>query len=311
MQGSAFLGEQEAEPRAYVHGFRDRMDERYDLLRMVRDEKYKYIRNFLPQMPYFHHQYIGYMYEMPTMRDWQALADAGALAGPAANWMTLSKPVEELYDVEVDPFEVNNLALDPEYRETLDRLRGELRRWQAEIIDLGLLHEADMRTRFGPGSPYDGARRDREGYPIDRILDAAELAGRGDPSDVATLASLLDDADPGIRWWGATGLAIRGASSLPVSGRLVAALDDPSPWVRVAAADALCRLDRTGEAVPALILALGDANDWVRLAAINVLDRLDDRAAGAGPSLRAALEDANPYVVRVAEHAVKAFDDAE
>lgn len=311
MQGSAFLGEQEAEPRSYVHGFRDRMDERYDLLRMVRDKKYKYIRNFLPQMPYFHHQYIGYMYEMPTMRDWQTLADAGALNGPPAIFMTMSKPVEELYDVEVDPFEVNNLALDPAYRETLDRLRGELRRWQTEIVDLGLLHEADMRTRFGSGSPYDGARRDRAGYPIDRILDAADLASRGDPSDVATLAGLLDDTDPGIRWWGATGLAIRGTSSLPVAGRLVAALDDPSPWVRVAAADALCRLDRTDDAVAALIQAMADANDWVRLAAINVLDRLDDRAAAAEPSLRAALEDPNNYVVRVAEHAVEAFDEAE
>ena len=102
MQGSAFLGEQQEEPRQYIFGFRDRMDERYDLLRMVRDQRYKYIRNYLPQLPYFHHQFIGYMYEMPTMKDWQAMADAGTLTGPAAAFMTLSKPAEELYDTEAE-----------------------------------------------------------------------------------------------------------------------------------------------------------------------------------------------------------------
>jgi HEAT repeat protein len=124
---------------------------------------------------------------------------------------------------------------------------------------------------------------------------------------VAALADLLGDADPGVRWWAATGLAIRRESALPVASRLRAALADPAPWVRVAAADALCHQGRIDEALPALIEAMRDPNGWARLAAINVLDRLDGRAAPAEAALRDALDDENPYVVRVAEHAVEAF----
>jgi uncharacterized sulfatase len=311
MQGSAFLGDAKAGPREYVHGFRDRMDERYDLIRMVRDKRYKYIRNYLPHLPYFHHQHIGYMYEMPTMRDWQRLADEGELTGPPAAFMALSKPVEELYDTEADPFEVDNLASSPEHREILDRLRAEHRRWRREIIDLGLLPESDLRARFGDLPPYDAVRLDPSSDPFDRIAEAADLAGRGDPSDIDDLADLLDDPDPAVRWWALTGLAIRGESAGPVASRVLGAREDPAPWVRVAAADVLCRLGRVDEAIPTLVEVLGSENEWVRLRAINVLDRLDGLAAPAGPAIRKALEDPNNYVVRVAEHAIEALDRAD
>ena len=87
MQGQPFLGDQEAEPRKYVHGFRDRMDERYDLLRMTFDGRYRYIRNYHPERPWFHDQYISYLYEMPTMQVWQRLADQGQLTGAQAIFM--------------------------------------------------------------------------------------------------------------------------------------------------------------------------------------------------------------------------------
>ena len=308
MQGSAFLGAGQGMPRTYVYGFRDRMDERYDLLRMVRDDRYLYIRNYLPHLPYFHHQFISYMYEMPTMRDWQRLADLGMLEGPAAAFMALEKPVEELYDTRADPDQVANLAHDPEHRDALERLRAEHRRWQLDVKDLGLLPESDLRTRFGAESPFDAVRRDPTLYPIERIADAADLAGRGDPSDVDDLAALLVDDDPSVRWWAATGLAIRGASGRPVAALLIEAMDDPAPWVRVAAADALVAQDRLEPALPVLIDAASDPNEWVRLRALNAIDRLDDRAGTAEAAIREALDDPNAYVVRVAKHAIEAFD---
>ena len=145
MQGIPFLGAKAGAPRLYVYGFRDRMDERYDLVRSVRDHRYKYIRNYMPQLPWFHEQHISYMYEMPTMRAWQRLADLGKLTGPPAVFMARQKPLEELYDIENDPFEVRNLAALPEQAATLERFRGAHRQWQEEIIDLGLLPEADLR----------------------------------------------------------------------------------------------------------------------------------------------------------------------
>ena len=50
-----------------------------------------------------------------------------------------------------------------------------------------------------------------------------------------------------------------------------------------------------------------DRNEWVRLLAINTLDRLDLDARPALATLKAALNDSNSYVVRVAEYALEPF----
>ncbi len=311
MQGKAFLGDQQTEPRRYVYGFRDRMDERYDMLRSVYDGRYRYIRNYMPHLPWFHHQYISYMYEMPTMRVWQRLADAGKLSGPPAVFMALSKPTEELYDTQADPFEVKNLADSPEHQEVLQRLRKEHRRWMTEIVDLGLLPEPDLRTRFGDEPQYAAVRRDPSLYPFERIAAAADLANRRDPSSAPALADLLTDSDPAVRYWGAVGLGALGDAASATVGSLNTALNDESPTVRVAAADALCRMNRVGEALPTLTGSMKDENEWVRLMAINVLDRIDEAARPAYEVLDHAREDKNGYVVRVAEHALEPFQNGQ
>ncbi|MBM4077002.1 MAG: sulfatase, partial [Planctomycetes bacterium] len=84
-QGQAFLGPfQSDKKRKYVYGHRDRMDETYDLIRTIRDHRYRYVRNFMPWQPYS--QDITYMNNMPTMKEWRELAALGKLSGPAADW---------------------------------------------------------------------------------------------------------------------------------------------------------------------------------------------------------------------------------
>lgn len=311
MQGQVFLGPHASEPRQYVYGFRDRMDERYDLIRSVRDARYRYIRNYQPQLPWFHSQYISYCYEMPTMRVWQRLADEGKLNGAPAVFMALTRPTEELYDTQADPWEVHNLADAPEHQETLRRLRTAHRDWMREILDLGLLPEADLRTRFGNQPPYSAVREHPALYPFDRIADAADLAGRRDPSCLGDLKQRLTDTDPAVRYWGATGLGMLGESAAKAAPQLEAALSDSKPAVRVAAADALLRIGRDEPALPVLIDAMKDQNEWIRLQAINVLDRIGPRARSACPVIDRAQEDPNAYVVRVAEHARRQFRTAD
>ncbi len=308
MQGKPFLGARAAAPREYVFGFRDRMDERTDLIRSVRDARYKYIRNYIPQLPWFGSQHISYMDEMPTMRAWQRLADQGKLTGASAIFMASSKPTEELYDTRDDPFEVHNLADAPEHRDTLRRLREAHRAWQEEIIDLGLLPEADLRTRFGTRAPYDAVRRDPSLYPLRRIADAADLANRRESSDLPKLVELLRDGDPAVRYWAAVGIGSLDDAATPAAKATADALADPAATVRIAAADALCRMGAIDRALPALVKGLKDGNPWARLQAIQVLDRLGDAARPALADLKAARGDANEYVVRVAEHAVRHFE---
>jgi uncharacterized sulfatase len=309
MQGQPFLGKHAAKPREYVYGFRDRMDDRYDMIRAARDQRFKYIRNYHPEKPWFHDQFISYMYEMPTMKVWQRLADEGKLTGPPAIFMAKTRPMEELYDTQADPHEIRNLAGLPEHKATLEKLRAACRTWQKDIIDLGLLPESDLRSRFGKTPEYTAVRLDPKAYPLERIAAAADLANRMDAALQPQLIDLLKDQDVAVRWWGTVGLGSLGGRKLADEKAAVEALrkalSDPSATVRVGAADALCRLNQFDEAVPVLGKALADGNEWLRLEAVNVLDRIDEKARPVLEAIQQAKGDKNQYVVRVVEHTLK------
>lgn len=297
LQGTAFLDEQAGPPREYIYGIRDRMDERYDLTRAVRDARWKYLRNYRPELPYA--QPIEYMEEMPTMREWRRLAAAGKLDGPAALFMQPTKPVEELYDTEADPDEVNNLASRKEYRDVLERLRAEHLRWVRETRDLGFLPEAEMWRRVGDRTPYEFGR-DRDSYPQDRILAAAQRAS----IEGREFAELLADSEAAVRWWTLVRLL---ASLEDLSDQVPAierALMDESPSVRLAAADILCSLGRTQRALSILEEGLIASEPYVRLDAANRLDRLGDLADSTREAMRKVRNDGNGDVQKVLRHAL-------
>lgn len=145
LQGQVFLGPNRAVERKYIFAARDRMDEAYDRIRCVRDKRYKYIRNFHPELPYA--QRIDYMEQMPTTRVWREL-NAEAKLNPAQKlWFAKTKPSEELYDLERDPHEINNLAGSSKHRDKLNELRAALDRWIAETGDMGAIAESELIAR--------------------------------------------------------------------------------------------------------------------------------------------------------------------
>jgi N-sulfoglucosamine sulfohydrolase len=152
MQGEAFLGGREAAPRDYVYAARDRMDETYDIIRAVRDKQYKYIRNYQAQKPYV--QYIDYMEKMPTMQEMRRLNKAKDLVGVQKNFFLPEKPEEELYDTVADPHEVNNLAQQSAYGNTLRRFRKAHKQWMKATGDLGLVKEDVLMERVRPGGKW-------------------------------------------------------------------------------------------------------------------------------------------------------------
>ncbi|MCA9114315.1 MAG: sulfatase-like hydrolase/transferase [Planctomycetaceae bacterium] len=166
MHGQVILGEHTAPPREYIFAHRDRMDETYDLIRAVRDQRYKYIRNFMPRRSYG--QNIDYMNKMPTLQDMRRLHAVGELKGPEQLYFLPRKPVEELYDLAADPFEIHNIAADPAHRETLSRLRTVLETWQVEIGDLGLVPEPLLMEAMRPDSKYEVTAR-----PVAQVREEA------------------------------------------------------------------------------------------------------------------------------------------
>ena len=77
MQGHAFAGKYETESPEFSYGFRGRMDERVDLVRSVMDQRYVYLRQYMPHRIYG--QYIQYMFQTPTTRVWHDMFHAGKL----------------------------------------------------------------------------------------------------------------------------------------------------------------------------------------------------------------------------------------
>jgi len=152
MQGRAFLGRQKAEPRQYVFAARDRMDEAYDIIRAVRDRRFKYIRNYMPHLT--RSQDIEYMNKMPTMQEMRRLNAEGRLSGPQKQYFEPTKPIEELYDTLSDPHEVNNLAEDPRYKDVLERMREVHIKWMKETNDVGLIPEPEFDEMKRPAGKW-------------------------------------------------------------------------------------------------------------------------------------------------------------
>ncbi|MCS7254597.1 MAG: sulfatase-like hydrolase/transferase [Armatimonadota bacterium] len=148
MQGQAFLGPQKSAPRKFIYAARDRMDETYDIIRAVRDKRFKYIRNFAPHLPYA--QEVEYAEETPTMQEWRRLNSEGKLNDVQGFFFLPTKPIEELYDTQTDPYETSNLADDPRYRSVLEAMRAELFRWMRESGDVGLIPEPELMEMMRP-----------------------------------------------------------------------------------------------------------------------------------------------------------------
>ena len=147
LQGRAFLGPQEAEPRRYVYASRDRYDEAYDMIRAVRDKRFKYMRHYRPDLPYL--LWIPYRNRHPIVQELWRLYRAGEL-NEEQSVLFRPRPGEELYDTEADPYEIRNLAADSVYAEDLQRLRTALDEWIGEVGDMGQIPETEMVRRWYP-----------------------------------------------------------------------------------------------------------------------------------------------------------------
>ncbi len=150
MQGRPFLGEKQTEPRRYVFGARDRVDESYDMVRSVRSAEYLYIRNYYPNQPY--DIWVPYLNRMPIMQEMHRLDAEGRLTPLQRQWMDGPRPAEELYDVKRDPFQLKNLAGEPEYQEILKEMSEVQDQWSRETGDMGHINEPEMIAQMWPGN---------------------------------------------------------------------------------------------------------------------------------------------------------------
>tara|TARA_Y100000385_G_scaffold200538_2_gene207622 strand:- start:3773 stop:5389 length:1617 start_codon:yes stop_codon:yes gene_type:complete len=150
VDGRAFLGDYVNTPnRRYIHAAADRFDSEYDMIRAVRDARFKYLRNFNPEKPYY--LPLAYREQMPIMQELLKLRDNEQLNEAQAQWFRASKDEEELFDTLYDPHELVNLAKDPIHAEKLFELRNELDEWVRLVGDKGLMSEGELIVSMWPG----------------------------------------------------------------------------------------------------------------------------------------------------------------
>jgi len=289
LQGFAFAGPYQVKPPQYIFGERGRMDERPDLVRSVTDGRYVYLRNFFPHVS--QGQHVTFQFQTPTTRIWRELFDQGKTTETQSLFWRVPKAPEELYDLQSDPDEVRNLAGSSDHRAIKQRLSKALRDHMLAVRDVCLVPEGELHSRAPGRAPYDWARDDAA-YPLNRILETAELASSLDAEAVPALAKRLTDSDSAVRYWAALGFLMRGQQAVAAhEAALRKALDDASPFVRIGAAQAL-GLHGSKESCAAALatlkeLAPADKNGvLVSIPALVAIEALGNRAEPILASVR-------------------------
>jgi len=285
MQGHVFAGKSTAKPRQYIHAAVDRISGWLTISRVVRDERYLYIRNYNPEFSWNNPE--TYSDRAPMRQEITRLAAEGKLNAAQMAYAGPRKAAEALFDTETDPHQIHNLARDPESQNTLARMRAELRRWMLDIRDTGFMPEDDLhKVTIEGGSPWELAK-DKSKYPLDRILDCAEMVGK--PERLKEQAELLDDPVPAVRLWAARGFSSAGKDAVPYLAAVRKALKDSEPAVRVAAARAIANLRDDPEAIETLAqVLLIDTSQPSGVHASRTLDLLGDKARSALPVVKEA-----------------------
>jgi len=302
MQGRAFLGKNLSMERDYVYASRDRMDERYDMQRAVRSKKYKYIRYYEFAKPFV--QYMNTPEKGDIMKAIRISNTNGNLPDAGKKLMAISKPLEELFDIVNDPFELNDLSKNPNYQNILNEMRQAHTEWSLEINDTGLIPEPIIRSwEQSYNQPIFSIIRNQK-IPMAKIQKVALS------KDFNIFFNALNHENEVVRYWAAKGLGnypemVNNQAKIKLQELLI----DEVSLVRIAAARALCILDEPSKGLTVLANELNDSSEWNRLNAALVLDELGDKSKPAIPALKMVMDDKNKYVVRVANHALNTMLD--
>jgi len=300
MQGSAFLGSLIGEPKRFAFGMRNRMDERYDMMRTVTDGRFRYIRNYSPHRIWG--QRGGFQWNAKAYQEWEAAHIAGTLnAVQEEFWQT--KPYEQFFDVEADPDQVDNLIQSDDHRDRINEMRRALDAHILKVNDNGFIPE---------GSALEGYEESRRAgaYPLPRVMALAAAAGQKDAGNLTFFVEALADENEVIRYWGAQGLLILGDAARSELPTIQAALrDDPSPQVRVALSEAAANLTDDPAPVEVLIdLLENHEHSKVRLQAINALTYVGDKARPAREAIARAAESDDEYLGQAARYLALVLD---
>ena len=298
LQGKTFLGPDQ-ESRDYHISFRARMDERCDNVRAIRDQRFLYIRNYMPYAPWGQH--LNYLWTMRATLAWEQHHQEGKTDAITGRFFG-TKPMEELYDTTVDPDNVHNLIDDPEFAKDVSRLSKALDQWQLKNFDSALLPESEMVKRAeASGKTIYELVRDPSLYDLKAYQRAASLALEQNPGNVSTFYKNLTAADSGVRYWAIVG-CFNLQEDTPLDLDIIRkSLGDRSHHVRIMAAWILYR-DGDKAAARACWNELLKSSSYASLKIFNIIDWIGDGVEPYAEAMKACSYSHQGYVSRMQKY---------
>ena len=205
-QGRIFLGPNTEPESQYHFSWRERADERFDNVRVMRDKQFAYHKNYAPFAP--NGQYLAYMHNMKATGAWERHHLAGKTNAVTGRFFE-PRPSEEFYDNFKDFHNIDNQIDDPLHQTKIKELKKELRRQQLKYFDSGLMPE-EMRNRIikEKNTTVYAFVRDPKLYPLAQYLDYSDLALTRKKKNLKTFTKGLADEDPVKRYWSVIGLLL-------------------------------------------------------------------------------------------------------
>ena len=290
MQGEPFLGKAETEPRQYVFGHRDRIDEVIDMSRSVRTKRYLYIRNYMPHLGW--NQPSAWPDQGEIRHEFYRLAKRQKMTDAMTNsqWQFAgpTRPLWELYDCVKDPFNQHNL-LAKDSRLTHEESQQEiflppvLFKHQKETFDAGFIPEIEQQRLTRGTTTFEQLRKVRPTHS--RLVTAAHKMD----SLECLQQSGGSEVDASFRAWGAVSARWPIQIRESVRRELHRTLEDDSPVVRLMAAEAIAHRGDPNAALPTLIELVGDEDLTTVLYAARAIELLGDDAKAAIPAMEKAL----------------------
>lgn len=279
MTGRPFLGQQIGSGREYVFGHRDRVDEVIDVARSVRGNRYLYIRNFMPHLPW--NQQSAWVDQSELSHEFHRLSESGTMSPAQRQFAGPNRPMEELFDCSADPLNLNNLANEEEHQKRLEHMRAVLRHQVLSSKDVGFLPETEQWKIAQTAVPMEWART--SAYQLEQILDAASLVGT---ESVEQFQHGLMHSDASIRYWSAVGCTAAADPSDGCIEALRGCLADASSIVQIEAANALARHGDEQIAFPVLAELLTRSDTTELLYTARTVELLGQRALSLQPEMQ-------------------------
>jgi uncharacterized sulfatase len=200
VDGSPFLGQgvaaNEVDSRDEAFGYADRFDEKYDLVRTLRKGQFEYVRNYQP----FNYDGLqnNYRYIMLAYRQWRELYKSGELNEQQSQFFR-ARPAEMLFDIHADPYEVKDLAQDPQYSDVLMEMRQSMQERVTTLPDLSFYPESYLADHaFHNPVQFGQDKRDE----IARLARIADLSLETFPNARDGIERALQSTDAMERYWG-------------------------------------------------------------------------------------------------------------